>query len=68
VPPNRQGAGDYPVVILAFINAPGTAIGVSALAIVYDATGHLNAASITELEIVDPAVRSAVAAVQTARF
>lgn len=57
-PPNRQGAGDYPVVIVAFITA-----GVGALAIVADATGHLNTAPIGELEMVDPAVKAAIAAV-----
>jgi hypothetical protein len=58
LPPNRQGAGDYPVVIVGFIAAP-----TGALAIVADATGHLNAASIAELEMVDPAVKAAIAPV-----
>jgi hypothetical protein len=67
-PPDRQGAGDYPVAIIDFINAPAQTIGVTARAIVVDATGHLNVAPANELEIVDPAIRQAIAAVQVPKL
>lgn len=64
-PPNQQGAGDYPVVIVSFVNAPPQIPGVTAWAIVIDATRHVNVAPITELEIVDAGVRASLAAVPT---
>jgi hypothetical protein len=62
-PPNRQGAGDYPVVIISFVNAPPQTPGVAVWGVVVDATRHVNVAPITELEIVDAEVRAALAGV-----
>jgi hypothetical protein len=58
-PPNRAGAGDYPVAILWFMPGPTTQ------AIVADTGGRLNTAPMAELEVVDPTAKEAVALANT---
>ena len=58
-PPNKAGAGDYPVAILWFILGPTT------LAIVADTGGRLNTAPMGELEVVDPGPKEAVTLANT---
>ena len=58
-PPNRAGAGDYPVVIVGVVpTAPAP------LALVVDSTGRFNVAPTGELEVVDPSVTDAIGRAQ----
>lgn len=62
IPNTGQGAGDYPVAMLAVGLAGGLGVGQQAL--VVDVTGHLRNAPIDQLEIADPDVTLALTQAQ----